>query len=33
MRKEQHMRAVEMKKRKQLFPELDCTQIARIVFK
>ena len=33
MRKEQHIRAVEMKKRKQLFPELACTQIARIVFK
>ena len=33
MKKEQLKKAVEMKKRKQLFPELACTQIARIVFK
>lgn len=33
LRKEQHTRDVDMKKRRQLFPELFCTQIARIVFK
>ncbi len=33
MRKEQHKRAVDMKKRKQLFPDLVCTQIARVTFK
>ena len=33
MRREQHKKTIEMDKRKQLFPELVCTQIARIEFK
>lgn len=33
IRREKHNQSIEMENRKQLFPELVCTQIARVEFK